>query len=174
MAKKQIKVVNNMPSGALGFNLENGKVHILRQPGAFKLISSEEVWNTFNSCKLIQKGHLFIDDTSMRIELGLEEDDSVDVNALSREELKVIVTESDIKELKEVLESDISDGTKEKIVILAREEYKNNDLDAKRLKLIENQTGLPVAEDNGDDVETVSDVKETKKVKRTFKKKTDK
>jgi hypothetical protein len=174
MAKKQIKVVNNMPSGALGLDLDNGKTHVLRQPGAFKLISSEEIWTIFNSCKLIQKGHLFIDDVPMRVELGLEEDDSVDVNAMSRDDLRVIVKESDIQELKEVLESDLSDGTKEKIVILAREEYKENGFDAKRLKLIENQTGLPVAEDNGDDVETVNDTKETKKVKRSFKKKTDK
>jgi hypothetical protein len=174
MAKKQIKVVNNMPSGALGIDLDNGKTHILRQPGAFKLISSEEVWSIFNSCKSIQKGHLFIDDTSMRVELGLEEEDSVDVNAMSREDLKVIVTESDIAELKEILESDLSDGTKEKIVILAREEYKVNSFDSKRLKLIENQTGLPVAEDNGDEVVEVKDVKEQKKVKRPLKKKTDK
>jgi hypothetical protein len=174
MAKKQIKVVNNMPAGALGIDLENGKTHVLRQPGAFKNISPEEVWAIFNSCKMIQKGHLFVDDVPMRVELGLEEDDAVDVNAMSREDLKVIVKESDIQELKEVLESDLSDGTKEKIVILAREEYKESGFDAKRLKLIENQTGLPVAEDNGDDVETVNDVKETKKVKRSFKKKTDK
>jgi hypothetical protein len=174
MAKKQIKVVNNMPTGALGIDLENGKTHVLRQPGAFKLISSEEVWSIFNSCKSIQKGHLFVDDLSMRVELGLEEDDAVDVNAMSRDDLRVIVKESDIQELKEVLESDLSDGTKEKIVILAREEYKENGFDAKRLKLIEKQTGLPVAEDNGDDVETVNDLKETKKVKRSFKKKTDK
>lgn len=163
---KKIKLVNNMPVGALGIELTDGKNHVLRKPGAYKMVTPEDVWHIFNSCKTIQKGHAYIDDKNMRIELGLEEDDSIDVNALSRDDLKVIVEESDIQDLKEVLESDLSKGTKERIVILARDIYKESGMDAKKLKLIEAETGLPIAEDDGSEIEEVNDVKEKKKVKR--------
>lgn len=176
MAKeaRKIKVVNNMPAGALGLDLSDGKTHVLRKPGAFKQISEDDVWHIFNACKTIQKGHAHIDDKQMRIELGLEEDDAIDVNALSKDDLRVMVDEADIVELKEILDADISKGTKERIVVLARDIYKESGMDAKKVKLLEAKTGMPVAEDDGSDIETVNDVKEQKKVKRTIKKKSDK
>jgi hypothetical protein len=163
---KRIKVINNMPAGGLGIVLSDGKRKTLRQPDTFTTVSAEDIWHIFNSCKTIQKGHLYIDDTAMRVELGLEEDDSVDINALSREELRAIISESDVVELKEILDSDVSNGTKEKLVVLAREEYKKNGMDAKKLKLLERETGLPVAEEDGSDIKEVNDVKEKKKVKK--------
>lgn len=170
-AERKIKVVNNMPAGALGLDLSDGKTHVLRKPSAFKLISVDDVWHIFNSCKTIQKGHAFIDDKQMRIELGLEEDEAVDVNALSRDELKVMVDDSDIAELKEILDADLSNGTKERIIVLARDIYKEKGMDARKMKLLESNIGMPVATDDGEDVETVNDQKDQKKVKRTIKKK---
>lgn len=164
MAKKQIKVVSNMPAGALGISLTNGKNHVLRKPDAFMNISEEDVWHIFNSCKTIQKGYLYIDDKAMRVELGLEDAEGVDVNALSREELKDMLDTSSPEELKEIFQADLSDGTREKIVILAREQFKANGMDAKKLKVIENETGLPIMENDGSDVQSVNDIKETKKV----------
>lgn len=175
MAKvKKIKVINNLPAGALGLNLVNGKKFVLRNPDNFTQITPEDVWHIFNSCKTIQKGYLYIDDSVMRVELGLEEEDFIDINALSRDELKSIINDYDISELKEVFQSDLSDGTKEKIAILAREQYKTSTLDAKKLKLIEQETGLAIVEQDGSDIEDVNDIKEKKKVKKTKNKKTDK
>lgn len=168
--ERKVKVVNNMPAGALGIDLVDGKTHVLRKPGAFKLISSEDVWHIFNSCKTIQKGHAYIDDKPMRIELGLEENDEIDVNALSKDDLKEMVDEADISELKEILEADLSLGTKERIIVLARDIYKEKGMDARKMKLLETSTGMPVADEDGSDVDNVDDVKEQKKVKRTVKK----
>jgi hypothetical protein len=171
--ERKIKVVNNMPAGALGIDTVDGKTHILRKPEAYKLVSVDDIWHIFNSCKTIQKGHAFIDDKQMRIELGLEEDESIDVNALSKTDLRVMVDESDIAELKEILDADLSTGTKERIIVLARDIYKEKGMDARKMKLLETNIGMPIADDDGTDVETVNDVKEQKKVK-TIKKKTDK
>lgn len=170
---RKIKIVNNMPVGALGIDTIDGKTHVLRKPEAFKLVSVEDVWHIFNSCKTIQKGHAYVDDKQMRIELGLEEDESIDVNALSKNDLRVMVDESDIKELKEILGADLSTGTKERIIVLARDIYKEKGMDARKMKLLETETGMPIAEDDGTEVAEVNDVKEQKKVK-TIKKKTDK
>jgi hypothetical protein len=162
---KKIRVENNMPSGSMSFFTSDGKKKLLRQPGAFTTLSPDDIWHVFNTCKLIQSGYLFIDDKDMRVELGLEEDDgSIDVNALSLKDLKDLVLNSTVDELKEVLESDLSDGTKEKIANIARDEYKNNTFDAKKLSLIEKETGL-IIEDDGEVVEEINDVKPNKKVK---------
>lgn len=172
-AERKIKLVNNMPAGALGLDLSDGKTHVLRKPNAFKLVSVDDIWHIFNSCKTIQKGHAFVDDKQMRIELGLEEDEAIDVNALSRDELKVMVDEADISELKEILDADLSNGTKERIIVLARDIYKEKGMDARKMKLLETNIGMPVANDDGDDVDEVNDLKDQKKVKRTIKKKSD-
>ncbi|EGL17486.1 MULTISPECIES: hypothetical protein [unclassified Paenibacillus] len=157
-----VKVVNNMPVGGLGIDNQEGKIKILRKPGTSINVSHDDIWHIFNSCKMIQKGHLYIDDKSMRQELGLEDGDTVDVNSLSREELKEVVTAGNIEELKKLFGADLSQGTKEKIVILAREQYKESSIDAKILKLIETETGMPVAQENGEAVSDVNDVKSTK------------
>lgn len=172
-ADRKIKLVNNMPAGALGIETVDGKQHVLRKPEAYKLVSTDDIWHIFNSCKTIQKGHAFIDDKQMRIELGLEEDESIDVNALSKPDLRVMVDESDIAELKEILDADLSTGTKERIIVLARDIYKEKGMDARKMKLLETSIGMPIADDDGSEVAEVNDVKEQKKVK-TIKKKTDK
>lgn len=160
-----IKVINNMPNGGLGLELANGKKRSLPAPNAYTEITSEDIWHIFNSCKTIQKGYLFIDSKAMRVELGLEDNDGMDVNAMSREDLKVIVVDKPISELKEILESDLSDGTKEKIVVLAREVYGESGMDARKVALIENETNMPIAEVDGSEIKTINDVKEKKKVK---------
>jgi hypothetical protein len=167
---RKIKVINNMPAGALGIELVDGKTHVLRKPSAFKLVSVDDIWHIFNSCKTIQKGHAYIDDRQMRVDLGLEEDDAIDVNAISKDDLRVIVDESDIAELKDILEADLSHGTKERIIVLARDIYKEKGMDARKMKLLETEIGMPVAEDDGSDVDEVNDVKEQKKIKRNIKK----
>lgn len=167
MASKKIRVVNNMPVGKLGLEFSNGKKHILTNQNSFTNIFEEEVWHIFNSCKAIQKGYLFIDDQKMRIELGLEDEDGVDVNALSRDDLKAIVIDRPISEIKEILDSDLSSGTKEKIIVLAREEYKDNGMDAKRVKLLEKELAMPIMENDGSDIGTINTLKESKKVKKT-------
>lgn len=169
MANKSnsIKVINNMPAGGLGIELANGKKRILPEPESFINITVEDIWHTFNTCKTIQKGYLFIDDKDMRIELGLEDDEGIDINAISREDLKVIVVDKPVSELKEILESDLSDGTKEKIVILAREIYASEGMDARKVSMIENLTNMPVTENDGSEIKTINDIKEKKKVKTT-------
>jgi|GEM_PF-2777701 len=145
---KMIRVVNNMPTGSLGIVLTDGKPIVLSKPGSYKEVSFDNVLNIYNSCKLIQKGHLYIDNKDVRIEFGLEDGDQVDINALSREELGELVKESDAKHLETILAADTSDGTKEKIVLLAREQYKNESMDAKKVKVIETATGMSVTEED--------------------------
>lgn len=162
---KNIKVVNNMPNGGLGLELANGKKKTLPKPDAFTEITQEDIWHIFNTCRTIQKGYLFIDDKSMRIELELEDDEGgIDVNAMSREDLKVIVVDKPISELKDILESDLSDGTKEKIVVLAREIYNSDGMDARKVSLIEKETNMPISESDGSEIKITNDVKEKKKV----------
>lgn len=153
--EKQYKVINNMPAGALGLTMPDGKTPVLRQPGASRMCTKEEIWHIFESCKTIQKGHLFIDDKDMVNELnGLEinideNEDHFNLNTVSKEELNSFVTTKNVTELKQLFQADgISDGTKEKIAIFAREEYKKNGMDAKKVKLIESFTGLTVAVDD--------------------------
>ncbi|EGL20047.1 MULTISPECIES: hypothetical protein [unclassified Paenibacillus] len=145
---KMIRVVNNMPTGSLGIVLTDGKPIVLPKPGSYKEVSFDNVLNIYTSCKLIQKGHLYIDNKEVRIEFGLEDGDQVDINALSREELGELVKESDAKHLETILAADTSDGTKEKIVLLAREQYKNESMDAKKVKVIETATGMSVTEED--------------------------
>ncbi|MCY9594036.1 hypothetical protein PC41400_08045 [Paenibacillus chitinolyticus] len=151
---KMIRVVNNMPTGSLGIVLTDGKPIVLPKPGNYKEVSFDNVLNIFNSCKLIQRGHLYIDNKDVRIEFGLEDGDQVDINALSREELGELVKESDAKQLEAILAADTSDGTKEKIVLLAREQYNNESMDAKKVKVIETATGMSVTEEAPSESET--------------------
>ncbi|NBI28603.1 hypothetical protein [Chengkuizengella marina] len=170
MAKKKYKVVNNMPNGALGIVKSDGKSSVLRKPSTFTQLDSEDIWHIFNTCKTIQKGYLYIDSQAMRTELGLEEAEFVDINALSRDDLREYVKGS-LDDLKEVFQTNLSDGTREKIVLLAREEYKENSLDAKKMKFIETETGQSIAEVDGSDIKNVNDVKEQKKAKKQTSKK---
>jgi len=166
MANKNIKVVNNMPAGRLGLEYSNGKKFVLPSQTAFTNIPTDEVWHIYNSCKTIQKGYLFIDDKAMRVELGLEDEEGTDINALSRTDLKEIVIDRPISEIKEILSSDLSDGTKEKIIILAREEYKEKGMDAKKVKLFEAELNMPIMESDGSDIKITNDIKVSKKVKK--------
>lgn len=163
---KKIKVVNNMPKGSLGIKLSDGKSYVLSKPGAYHMCSKEDVWHIFNTCNTIQRGYAFIDDKAMRVELGLEESDGIDINALSKKELTEIVEEYSDKEIKELFDADISNVTIEKIVLIARELYKKGKMDAKKMKVIETETGQPIAESDGEEIKEVDDVKPKKKVKR--------
>lgn len=169
MAKieKSIKVVNNMPNGGLGIDLANGKKKILPKPNSFTEITKEDIWHIYNICRTIQKGYLFIDDKEMRVELGLEDGDGIEINAMCREDLKSIVVDKPLSELKEILESDLSDGTKEKIVVLAREVYNSDGMDARKVAVIENATNMPVSENDGSEIKTIDTIKDKKKIKTT-------
>ena len=160
MAKqeKQIKLINNMAAGAVGLTMPDGKTNVLRQPGAYRMCSKEEVWHIFNSCKTIQRGHVFVDDKDFVNELNgldvsIEDDNKLNLNTLSKDELKQVVKSNNVAELKKLFAADenLSDGTKEKIAIIAREEYKENGMDAKKVKLIETLTGLAVMVDEEED-----------------------
>lgn len=171
MANKanSIKVINNMPNGGLGLDLANGKKIILPKPDSFANITRDDIWHIFNTCRTIQKGYLFIDDKEMRIDIGLEDGDGIEINAMSREDLKTIVVDKPVSELKEILASDLSDGTKEKIVVLAREVYNSEGMDARKVAAIENATSMPISENDGSEIQTINNIKDKKKIKTSVK-----
>lgn len=162
---REIKVINNMPNGGVGIELANGKKKTLPKPDSFSMVNTEDIWHIFNTCRTIQKGYLRIDDKPMRIELGLEDDDGIDIDAMSREDLRAIIVDKPVSELKDVLDSDLSNGTKEKIVVLAREIYNSDGIEAKKVFAIENATGMPISENDGSEIKTEVAPKEKKKIK---------
>lgn len=143
---KKVKVINNI-HGSLGFYLNPtpDSFRVLPKQGAFLTISDEEINYIHINQEIIQKGMLWIDDKTLRIQLGLEEEDGTksNQNVLQHQEIIDLVN-GNYKKLEKVL-SEIDEPT---IVLQFVEVARDLKIDSKsKIDIIEKKSKMKIYED---------------------------